>query len=327
MRTAATLCALVLSGCGFGHRHLKILAPEQVAYTDVDAPGVAIDAVDRKGVRRTLDHDAMQTREGRTLQRPAVITGGDTLIFTPEHDAAELRLWIRGTSWLDRRSLTPVHTVTGSLRRRFANEVVFLPLGEPLDGPFELPVRDLSSPYNAYAFGDGDLLMVETTDPEGHTHHEILVRRDVGPSFDGFAGVLVTLPTPSEDGSTGVAPVLAAGPAFGWRSRRAYGPARALDTVELVISFGIGSTTLSDIGLESELTGVFNAALAGGGVRLFRIFTVQGFVNTSRFFREALEAPATAAVGLDATGLARFLQDGTSRLFRENPVRSRPRNR
>ncbi|MEZ4321607.1 MAG: hypothetical protein R3F61_29305 [Myxococcota bacterium] len=302
------------------HRHLKLLAPEHVVYADTPFDAVDVEAEDRKGVVRTLEHDRMEDRSGRVLQRPAEVGIRDTLVLTPLEPDTELRLWVRGTGLFDRSGFQQVRAVTGGLDRRFANEIVFLPMDEPLTGALRLPIRHFDTPFDGYSFSDGDLLLVEAVRPEGDTERTLLVRRDAGPTFDGFAGVLITLPHGNEGGQQGVSPILAAGPTFGWHTRKASGPGRVLDTMELVISFGIGSTALDVVDLDSELSGLFDSALAGAGVRMFRVFTVQGFVNTSRFFREQLEAPTTIALGLDAAGLAALTRNAGSRLFRRNPV-------
>jgi hypothetical protein len=101
----------------------------------------------------------------------------------------------------------------------------------------------------------------------------------------------------------------------------------AFDTIELVLSVGIGSTALTTVadedGLDDQLGGLFNATLVGGGLRIFRVVTVQGYVNTSQFFRNAREAPATLAVGLDASGLANATRKIFSRMLFLNAVQER----
>ena len=50
---------------------------------------------------------------------------------------------------------------------------------------------------------------------------------------------------------------------------------------------------------------------------------MQGFVNTTQFFRDFEEAPFTLAIGLDASELAAATRDVVSRLFREHPLKER----
>ena len=310
----------MLPGCGLMHRQAKLFAPEHVVTAPPpDTPAVWLEIEGADGVARPVVHETMEDRTGRTLVRPAVLRSGDTLRIGPEHDRARIRLWLQGTGWLGRRNRVALRTVVGSLDLRFANEIAFLPVDTPLESPFDLEVRQLSSPFNPYSFYDGDLLIVESEDADGHAVREVFIRRDPGVAYGFFAGVLATIPV--SDRFQMVAPILAIGPTFGWRTRKTAGLGRILDQVELVLSFGVGSTMITDLSeFDPDPIRFFNAGLAGTGIRIFGVFSVQGYVNTNAFFRERLEAPATLAIGFDATGTARFFEDAWTRVFRRHPV-------
>lgn len=317
MRWAA-LWALALSGCGLSHRSVKLFAPEDFVYGDTaPEPAIRIEIADQEGGMAPLQRPVMVDAQGGELYRPAVVTEKDTLVLSPTSESVRVAFWIRGTGAFDRHDFRPIRSLTGTLPRRFANELRFLPGDQPLDGPLRLPIHQLSSPFNAYSFADGDVLLIEARSADGPTQRTLLLKRDVGVGFGGFAGILLTVPT----GNGGaVTPILAAGPVLSIRTRRAVGLGRALDRVEFVTSAGIGSTAIQGVSLDPEVSGVFNSVLAGGGVRLFGVLTVQGFVNTSSFYRDALETPATLAVGLDATGLTKLTRDAWSRAIREYPL-------
>lgn len=323
------LSLLLLTGCGLGHRHLKLLGPEQLAIrADPAPPGLLAGEIVSRDGTRTIEPLRMEARDGTAYLRPIVLTDRDTLVLgSRSEERVELDVYLRSNGLLDRHDFRRVDTVTGSLARRYPNEVVLLP--DTLDAPVTLSVDDLDNVYNNYSFDHGDTLLVVARTPTGRARL-LFKRRDAGFHVSFFGGVLATIPL--RDDQRGVAPILAAGTTLGWRTRKTAGPLMLFDTTELVISAGVGSTALESLandedGLGEQVQGVFNAALVGGGVRLFKVVTIQGFVNTTQFFRDAREAPATLAIGVDAAGLAAATRDIFGRLIRENPLKSPPRER
>lgn len=326
MRPWFPLLLLPLVGCGFAHRHLKFVGPEQMVVAAQEPLGIVEVEIEGRHGTRSLETATMTSLDQRRFARPTTLEDRDTLVFsTPLAERVGFRMYLRGNGLFDRHDFQPVLTTTGSLPRRFANELALLP--EDLDQPVRIAVRDLQNPYNNYAFDHGDLLLVVADRADGASEQLLFKARDSGWHLGGFAGVLATVPIDSSQ--LGVAPILAAGPTFGWRTSRSSGPMLAFDTLEFVISFGVGSTALEAVAqedvLDNQVNGLFNAVLAGGGLRLFKIVTVQGFVNTTQFFRDADEAAATVAIGLDASGLAAATRDIFTRLFKENPLRERNR--
>lgn len=322
LRTLSAVALAAQPACGLAHRHARFFGPDQFAWSPDEGPARVQVMLEAEEEIRPATPDAMQDREGRTLLRPVVVGDRDTLVVTPTGGPVEVRLYTRGHGLLDRHDFRRLHTVSGSLPRRFPSEVVFLP--EQIDGPLRVAVADLSNPYNSYRFAHGDLLVVEAHDASG-SERTMYRKRDTGLHWGGFGGVLATIPL---DPDASVAPILAGGPTVGWRTRRSSGPWMAFDTVELVVSFGIGSTALDAVvdetGVEDRLSGLFDAALAGAGLRVFRLVTVQGFLNTSQFLRDRPELPVTLGVGFDARGVAVATRDMFGKLLRESPVRERP---
>ena len=324
MRSWSPLLLLPVVGCQFAHRHLKFAAPEQIVVAAEPPAGLlGVEIEDRHGTR-SVETQTMHAEDHRRFNRPTILADRDTVVFsTARPDPVRFRMYVRGNGLFDRHDFQPVLTVTGPLPLRYANELSILP--EDLDQPVRIAVADLQNPYNNYAFDHGDLLLVVADAADGTSERRLFRSRDAGIYLGGFAGVLATVPLTS--GQLGVAPILAAGPTFGWRSSRAAGPMLAFDTVEVVLSAGVGSTAIEAVAqqemLDNQVDGVFNAVLVGGGIRAFRIVTMQGFVNTTQFFRDFEEAPFTLAIGLDASELAAATRDVVSRLFREHPLKER----
>lgn len=318
---------LMLTGCGLAHRQLKFFGPEQVAIRAEREQGLLVGEIERPDGIVALEPARMTSRDGASYLRPVVLSDRDTLVLgTRASGPVALEIYLRSNGLFDRHDFQPITTITGSLDRRYPNEVVMLPTRLD-EGPVALSVADLDNIYNNYSYDHGDSLLIVA---RSETNRERLLfrRRDAGIYFSGFAGVLATIPL--REDQRGVAPILAGGVTMGWRTRRSAGPMLVFDPLELVVSGGIGSTALdgfttdNEVALGQQLQGVFNAALVGGGVRLFRVITVQGFVNTTQFFRNADEAPATLAVGVDAAGLAAATRDIFGRLLRENRLRRPP---
>lgn len=315
------------SGCGLVHRQARFLGPEQMAIVHREPLGLLEAEIEEKRSVRTAEAPGFLSRGGRYYTRPVVLGDGQTLVLgTQSSEPVALRMYIRGNGLFDRHDFRRVHTLTGTLERRFPNELILLP--ENLDAPVRLAMGDLANPFNNDDFDHGDLLLV-VAEQGGLSERRLFKRRDSGLHVGSFAGLLATIPLREDQAS--VAPILAVGPTFGWRSERSSGPLVALDTLELVVSAGLGSTALETVvqqdDVDDQVSGLFNATLVGGGLRVFKVVTVQGYINTSQFFRNAREAPATLAVGVDATGLAAATRDIFSRLIKEHPVRERNEQR
>ena len=330
----SVLLLLVAAGCSAHQRAVAAFAPESFAQAagesgDPDDPLVEVVRVDRRGVHHAEVPERFTDRGGRTLERPLAVRASDTLrIRTPDPEV-RVRFLLRNTGLFARSGFRPIHAVSGTLRGRFPTEVRTLPDRTPLDGILVLPVRILEHPQNGWQLGENDLLMIEAVRPPrgdsaAETQRLLFLRRTPGIEFDFFAGVLATVPTRSEEGTTGVTPILAVGPTFGVRTARVAGPERALDVLELVASVGIGSTALTDVqddeAFSVQLTGLFDSALVGGGLRLFQVLTVQGYFNLTSVLRDGAEAPGTVAVGVDAAKLTALFERVGLRLLQPHPL-------
>ncbi len=326
---AVVAVAMAVSGCGAGHRAVGAVAPESFAYrpSDDEAPLLEVVRVDKHGTHHSTEPEQFETRprdgDAEVLERPVGVRASDTLRIRTTDPEVRVRFLLRRTGWLARDGFRPIHTVSGTLRHRFPTEVRALPDRTPLEGILVLPVGVLDHPQNVWRFAENDLLMIEAV-ADGAVERRLFLKRTPGVRFGGFAGVLATLPVRSDEGRTSVAPILAAGPTFGVRTAGVAGPARALDVIEVVTSVGIGSTALAEVqdgtGVSVQLSGVFDAALVGGGFRVLRIFTVQGYYNATSLFRNGAEAPGALAVGVDATGLTALVRRVGLRIFQPHPL-------
>ncbi|MEZ4241175.1 MAG: hypothetical protein R3F59_34455 [Myxococcota bacterium] len=132
----------------------------------------------------------------------------------------------------------------------------------------------------------------------------------------------VPIPWIPEQADVGLSPALTASMAINYRLRSELaGWSFVGEQVALLVSVGVGSTVLENVDekLDQQLGGVFNAALVGGGVELFRIVGVQVLGNASAPFRDDLESGWTLAVGVDAVQATRFADSIVSRLLFEHP--------
>ena len=234
---------------------------------------------------------------------------------------ADVRLWIRHTG-LTTSGFLPVHEVSGTLPGRVHTGVAFL--DDQITPTWTLPMSSLTNVYNGYAFDDGDLLMVEVTEP-GEVERYVFKLREFGLRVKGGAGVLFRVPAPGQPApAVGLSPALALTLAFGYRFRSRQPLIRWLgNRLAVVGSLGIGSTAIADVaagaGVEDQLDSAFNAALAGGGLELYDFLSVQALANASALFRDVdTEHSWTLAIGFDAVQFARFTRHAGARLFRQN---------
>ena len=96
------------------------------------------------------------------------------------------------------------------------------------------------------------------------------------------------------------------------------------DQLGLVGAIGVGSTALEQQGpLQDQARGAFDAAVAGGGLRVFQLVDVALLVNVSSAFRDGSEASWTAAVGVDAVRASFVAGKAMARLFSEHPPAAR----
>ncbi len=310
---------LLLSlGCA---RVSKFMAPEDFV-SEATPHGELADVRWGTGWRdephRNWPPEGRRLPDGRWVRPPADVTSRGWIEVDPLRDDVELSLWVRRTG-LDRSGFKRVASVTGSLPGELASELRFVP--KQLDEAFRLPMHQLHNVYNDYRFEDGDLLLLEVSS-DGHEPERYLFRsQEFGLRTKVGAGVLVRVPLFENDE---VSPALALTVSVGHRPRTR----RPLmswvgSQVGLMGSLGVGSTTVANAGtgpVQDELRTFFNAALAGGGIELFDIFSIQVLANLSALTRNELESAATLAVGFDAVQFARSTESAVTRLFGNNAL-------
>jgi hypothetical protein len=251
--------------------------------------------------------------DGQTWERPVSVTTNARIRLAPRVEGLAWRVYVQSSGLLERRGFQPVPAVRGSLSGRLENELRLFP--QQLDGPQDLVVRDLANPWNPSRFDHADLLLVRLRAPDGREADLVLENRRVGLHTGGSAGVLVRIPMAAD---TDVTPILTVGPTLGWRAPSRKAGWRLLDRVVLVGAVGIGSTEVPSA--TEELTGVFDAALVGGGLAFVDVVSVQALANASALWRDANEASWTPAIGIDALGVANLFHDAVEKVGRRQPL-------
>lgn len=315
MRAALLVALVALGGCV---RAAKLAGAPVVLAPDPDRTelvGVEVDA-GYPGESPTPWAPSTVAIDGTTWERPVSITTNARIVVTPRVEGLRMQVLAQSSGPLQRQGFRPVPAVRGSLRGRLENELRLMP--QHLDEPFELVVSDLSNPWNPARFDHADLLLLRLETDDGRSTDLLFENRRVGLYTGGSAGVLVRIPLEPD---TDVTPILTLGPTLGWRAPSRRAGFRLLDHVVLVASVGIGSTEVPSA--TDELSGVFDAALVGGGLSVLDVVNVQALANASALWRDAEEAAWTPAVGIDAVGVAHLLQDAVEKVGRPNRLSER----
>jgi hypothetical protein len=319
------LLAASLAGCAQGTRIRRVFAPE--SFVTVEEPAgvhaeVTVDAGWEEEAPAPYRPSTVSTDDDETWYAPQPLTDRAVISVEPGPGGAEVALYSRHVGLVE-RDFQRVVARSGTLRGEIATAVRFLPEG-PLEGPWELEVRDLQSVYSDDRLEDGDLLLLEVTGGGGPPERYLFRLYDFGLHTRAGAGLLVRLPIPfvqTEAEQATLTPALTASLSIGYRPRTRNPAANFLtEQVAAVVSVGIGSTVLEEEGLQNQISGAFNAALVGGGIEVLQMFTVQILGNASAPFRDDLESGWALAVGFDAVQFGRFAKDLSARLFRESPL-------
>lgn len=320
MRLLTLAVALsTLTGCG--GRVRKFFAPDAWVLPEGPtgtAARVRYDSGYRDDPPRTWSPQPFDGPGGPWVQ-PITVTSRGWLEVDPLLADARVRLFLRHQGLVP-HDFEEIHTVTGGLRRAVPNEI--RPLPTRLEHPWRLPLAQLHNVYNGYDFQDGDLLLVEVDAPGAPPEHYLFRTRKLGLRSKAGVGLLVRVPLPG-GGDASVSPAFAATLAMGYRPRtRNPTLAWAGDKLGLVASLGVGSTAvdLGDDDVDAQLTSVLNAALAGGGIELYDVLSVQVLANLSSLGRERNEETATLAIGFDAVQFGRFTREAGIRLFSPNTL-------
>lgn len=251
--------------------------------------------------------------------RPVEVTDRGAVTITPAAGPAALEVWVRHDDLVPHDFRRLVAT-TGTLPGRVATALA--PVAPALTGPQTLVFADLESPFSPEPVVDGDLVWVRVS--AGEVAEDYLFRaRSFGVRLQPGAGVWVPVAVPGLDARLHPSPALVGtlGARYRWRTRS---PAvRFLgEQLGVVGAVGVGSTALEQQGpLADQARGAFDAAVAGGGVRLFQLVDAAVLVNASSAFRRGPEASWTLAVGVDALRASFVASKAAVRLFREQDPR------
>ncbi len=304
------LAGLLLSGCGLSHRVRRVLSP----VTTVSAPPAGalatISIVDRDG-----GSTPYTAEDARGLARPALITDKHAIHIAPADAPITARFFVRNFGVFPRDTFE-IHTVTGARREGLSQEVRFLP--DTIDAPISLSMQDLTNTYNGYRINDDDLLIVELSDG-GSAERYVFQNREVGFDARLSYGLLVRSALPSGEQDLDLSPAISAGLAMTWRRpQRGDELTRALDSNELIVSVGLGTTTLAVLQETGEVDEVLDTVrgtgLVGGGVVLFESLSVQLLTTVGP------QPQPSLALGVDTIKLTVLTRDIVRRLTRDNTL-------
>lgn len=305
---------LGLLGCGAPHRMRRILAPVTTASAPPAGELAAVSVVDQHGAAAPYSAE-----EADGLARPVLVTKKHHIHIDPGSDPLAVRFFVRSFG-ISPRDTFEIHTVTGARPGTLSQEVRFLP--DTIDGPLTLSMRDLTNTYNGYRIDDDDLLLVEVSDGTSAERY-VFQNRKVGFDARLSYGLLVRSPLPVAEQSVDLSPALSAGLAMTWRrAQRGEELTRALDSNELILSLGLGTSSLETLQDEGEvadkLETVRATGLVGGGVVLFGSLSVQVLTPIS-----ATPSPSLA-LGIDTVELTILTRDIVKRLIQDNALSDSP---
>ncbi|MFT5681264.1 MAG: hypothetical protein ACI8RZ_002170 [Myxococcota bacterium] len=314
-----------LLGCGTTHRMRRVIVPVTTVSVPPTGELSSVSVVDRHG-----EAVPYSVEDADGLARPVLITKKQQIYIEPGHNKSlTARFYVRNFGVAPRDTFE-IHTVTGARPGTLSQEVRFLP--DVITRPVTLAMADLTNTYNGYRIADDDLLLVELSD--GTTVERYAFQnRKVGFDARLSYGLLVRSTLPTDEQAIDLSPALTAGLAMTWRrADRGEELTRALDSNELIVSLGLGTSSLEALQGEGEVTDKIDTVratgLVGGGVILFQSVSVQLLTSIS------LEPQPSLALGIDTVRLAVLTRDVLKRLTQDNalsePVdtlRASPQNR
>jgi hypothetical protein len=326
MLRSSVLLLLAVAACAPATRVRRALAPETFVMPERPVGHYAEVTVNAGWADEpTVPYFPQEAflRDGIRWIEPVPVSDRAVIRVTPTHPGVWVDLFTRHTG-LVQRDFQELEDRSGSLPGVLPTTIRFFPDG-PLEGPLTVDLRDLNSPYSDDPLDDGDLLMIEVgrfgEDPDRY----LFRMYDYGWRTRVGAGVLFRVPLQFLEGQEGalLSPALTASLALGYRARTR-GPLLTFinERVLGIVSVGIGSTALAapGDGFNQQLAGAFNAALIGGGLEFYELFSVQVLGNASAPFRNDLESDWTLAIGVDAVQAARFTDRLAARLLRDHPL-------
>ncbi|MEL6342010.1 MAG: hypothetical protein AAFV53_02680 [Myxococcota bacterium] len=321
---ASIWTVLMLSGCAFGHRLVKLVTPATYVAPAPSGDIAVIEVEDPTG-RRPYDAEPYDAEPyDEDMARPMIVSEKSTLHITPADEPVALRVYHRGR-YLNRDDFQLISSVTGARDRAFPNEIRYLPLR--LRDPYPLPISDLFNVYNNYRLKEGDLLLIEVSTPTA-TDRYLFIHRPVGLYANGTFDVLVRSNLPPDD-EVVLSPAFAVGLAIGYRGADPYQlVTRIFDPLALQVTVGIGSSSLEAARAEEDLSALLNqtllAALGGGGIRAWDTLSVQVLINLNGVFNPDISVAPTLGIGFDAARLTALIEDAFTKLLERNTLSAPP---
>lgn len=318
------IALLVAAGCAPLTRVRRALAPESFVTPETPVgqlAAVAVDAGFRDETSGPYAPRVAFVRDGVTWLEPVALTDRGRVTVVPLRPDITVGLYSRHIG-LVQRDFSRVLARSGTLKGELPTAIRFEPTGALGNSTYSLDVDDLQNVYSDDALIDRDLLMIELRAVGEVSEQYVFQTFHYGWRSRYGAGLLLRVPVPLlQEKRAALTPALTASVALGYRPRtRAPTITFLSEQFALVGSVGIGSTVLQEEGLDDQIDGAFNAALIGGGVEVFQMFTVQALGNASAPFRDDLESGWALAVGFDAVQFARFADHLGTRLLHENPL-------
>jgi hypothetical protein len=305
----------LLAGCV---RIGRVLVPEEFAVPQAPRGDLAVVTV-ASGWRDEAPGPyapAPATPDGGWL-RPVEVTDRGRVELAALRPDVTLDVYVRHDDLVP-HDFRPVLVTTHTLPGRLPTALAPLP-GGALDGPVTLAFTDLQSDFSPEPVVDGDLVWVRLTAPGAPAEDYVFRARSFGLRYQGGAGVWVPFALPGVDQQADLqaSPALVGTLAVHHRWRTRSPAVRFLgEQLGLVAAVGVGSTALEQQGpLEDQARGAFDAAVAGGGLRVFQLVDAALLVNVSSAFRDGPEAAWTAAVGVDAVRASFVAGKAAVRLF------------
>lgn len=235
-------------------------------------------------------------------------------------------LYVRNVARRD-QGFQQVKGFTGEIHGAIANEILFLDTPGPLPGPIRLPIGNLFKVYNGFSMRDGDLLLLELSQPStGRIQRSVFQYRAFGLRSRVSYAVLFRVPVPGlQDAETidvgGLSFTVSLSLGYSFRAETA--AARFVsDRLAAVALVGVGSTYQVDTTrpIDDQVRGAFTSGIIGAGIEVFDFLSLNFLFNPSSLTGNEAQSVWAAAVGFDAVKFATFTQDIIPRLFGDNEL-------
>ncbi len=258
---------------------------------------------------------------GGAWVRPVEVTDRGEVVVQPLRPDATLQVYVRHDDLVP-HDFRPLLVGTGTLAGHLPTALVPLPGGALGEAPVSLAFADLQSAFSPEPVVDGDLVWVRVAAPGAPAEDYVFRARAFGLRFRPGAGVWVPvgLPGVAQQENLQSSPALVASLAVHHRWRTRSAPVRFVgEQLGLVAAVGVGSTALDQQGpLQDQARGAFDAAVVGGGVRVFQLVDAALLINASSAFRDGPEASWTLAFGVDAVRASFVAGKAAVRLFSDH---------